>query len=146
MKRTCITRTGFVDSFGSIVAILPQYCQKGLLRQYCQKLICMGNPVLPQCQTMLQQFCCNILPEALYFGKGTDIFMNKYDQLVKLVNLLLYTRYRRLVIIMNIMQFPVICSLKLPSFLFFKIGNNPWPPYLTVLFLYPRPSENLEKN
>ena len=22
------------------------------------------------CQTMLQQYCCNKLPEALYFGKG----------------------------------------------------------------------------
>ena len=50
-----------------VLAVLPPYCQKGLLRQYCQKLICMRNPVLPQ-------YCGNILrlPEAVYFGKGWD--------------------------------------------------------------------------
>ena len=38
----------------SIAATLQQYCQKQL-RQYCKKLICMRNPVLPQ-------RCGNIAP------------------------------------------------------------------------------------
>ena len=42
-----------------VLAVLPQYCQKGLLRQYCQKLICMRNPVLPQYCGSIARICCS---------------------------------------------------------------------------------------
>ena len=41
-----------------VLAVLPQYCQKGLLRQYCQKLICIRNPVLPQYCGSIAKICC----------------------------------------------------------------------------------------
>ena len=42
-----------------VLAVWPQYCQKGLLRQNCQKLICMQNPVLPQYCGSIARICCS---------------------------------------------------------------------------------------
>ena len=62
-----ITKTGFVDSFGSIAAILPERVIAAILPETNLHV----KSVLQQyCQTMLQRYCCSRLPEALYFGKG----------------------------------------------------------------------------
>ena len=44
-----------------ILAVLPQFCQKGLLRQYYKKLACMRNPILPQGKycSSIAGLCCN---------------------------------------------------------------------------------------
>ena len=58
--------SSYLDGFGSIEAILPERIIPAIL----QELICIRNPVLPQyCQNVLLQYCCNILPEAMYFGR-----------------------------------------------------------------------------
>ena len=44
-----------------VFAVLPQYCQKGLLRQYCQKLICMRNQYCRNIAAVLLQYTARSL-------------------------------------------------------------------------------------
>ena len=60
-----------MDSFGSIVAILPERVIAAILPETNLHVKFSIAAILRQYyQTMLQQYCCNRLPEVLYFGKG----------------------------------------------------------------------------
>ena len=60
-----------MDSFGSIAAILPERAIAAILPETNLHVKSSIAAILRQyCQTMLQQYCCNRLSEALYFGKG----------------------------------------------------------------------------
>ena len=60
-----IAKTGFVDSFGSIAAILPERVIAAILPDTNLHVKSSIAAILWQyCQTMLQQYCCNRLPEA----------------------------------------------------------------------------------
>ena len=54
-----------------VLAVLPQYCQKDFFNLHAKSSI--AAILLQYCQKMLQQYCCTILPEALYFGNGNDL-------------------------------------------------------------------------
>ena len=71
-----------------VLAVLPQCCQKGLLRQYSQKLICMRNPaaIVRICcsniTAILRQYCCNIA--AIYCQKPCILVRgSQVDQVVQ---------------------------------------------------------------
>ena len=60
-----------MDSFGSTAAILPERVIAAILPETNLHVKSSIVAILRQyCQTMLQQYCRNRLPEALYFGKG----------------------------------------------------------------------------
>ena len=60
-----------MDSFGSFAAILPESVIAAILPETNLHAKSIIAAILWQyCQNMLQQYCCNIPPKALYFGKG----------------------------------------------------------------------------
>ena len=69
MHILCISAHTVSGNIARIAAILPE------LLQYCQKLICMRTPVLPQlCSNIARNCCCNIaaiLPETNLHAKSS---------------------------------------------------------------------------